>query len=841
MWRQETHPQGRRGWLWDLVALLVLALSSALFLKLVPDGLPPYGGDVVVHVYPMLSLLAHGLHSGRPVLWNAYAAGGYPLAPYSALALYPPVAIALLLLPVSTAIGALYLLYVFVLGAGMYWLGSDLGLSRPARLLAAFTVAWGGFVAAHIYAGHIFELGAICPLPIAFLLLRRAITRQCIVDALWCGGVLGLMALAAGIQFLPFALLPLPALALWHTLLRLRAGGRAAWPLGLLALSGMVGLAVSAAYLLPFGEILGYTLRAASVPYDVAAAQSLPWGGLTMFVAPDALGNAAANTYWPANRFQPYFHEIYAYAGLLPLLLAPAALARCRAARPYGALALAALLVMLGGNTPLYRLFYDLHLPGSALFRVPARAGYVLDFALAVLAGYGLDALRAPTAGRMAQNAEGHLPERGRARPQFTPGAGEDARAPAPTLRSRCAVLLARWPLLGALAPGLVLALCTIVGLLTVGAGALAVPSAGRSLALSAALRLFLALALGLGACFLVRRDRRLSLLLPVLAMCDLYTANAVLFRPTDPAVYFRGIAAARVLPPPGSGYRFWARDNAIPPGLSMITHTSLDVQDPAPLAEADYWRLSHPGEVARADGNNVVTGRDRILDYVPFFLRLFGVRTILSDTPLSDAALHPAGRIVSRRWIAPGGAYWNVAWLTATSYVYDNPSALPGTFVAPRAVRVPDATGALSTTQQVDLRQVVVLSGGPDTMPGILAPIREWWAGWLAAAPENRRDAVADGGRSGGYLVVDDGWFPGWRATVDGHETPVWRADYLLRAVRIPPGHHRVDMVYAPLVYLLGASITLVASASLILLALARVALRLRARRPVWAVAKVG
>src|SRR5439155_25821585 len=117
-----------------------------------------------------------------------------------------------------------------------------------------------------------------------------------------------------------------------------------------------------------------------------------PWGGLVMLVAPNAFGNAAAATYWPASRFGPYFHEIYAYAGLLPLLLAPVALLRCRAARPYGLLAFLALLVMLGGGTPLYRLLYNL--PGGELLRAPARAGLVLDLALALLAGFGLDALR---------------------------------------------------------------------------------------------------------------------------------------------------------------------------------------------------------------------------------------------------------------------------------------------------------------------------------------------------------------------------------------------------------------------------------------------------------------
>ena len=82
-----------------------------------------------------------------------------------------------------------------------------------------------------------------------------------------------------------------------------------------------------------------------------------------------------------------------------------------------------------------------------------------------------------------------------------------------------------------------------------------------------------------------------------------------------------------------------------------------------------------------------------------------------------------------------------------------------------------------------------------------------------------------SDGGRRGGYLVIDDGWFPGWIATVDGRERPVLRADYLLRAVRLPPGHHLVRLVYAPLTYLLGATITLVTALALLVFAITKIA----------------
>lgn len=768
----------RPGWAWDLAAVLALLILPAIMLKELPGGLPPYGGDVVLHVYPLFSLLAAGLHAGRPALWNFYAAGGYPLAPYSALAVDPPVAAALLALPVTAAIAALYAFDLAVMGLGMYWLAAELGLSRPARLLAACTFAYGGFVAAHAYAGHLLELDAVCWLPVAYLLLRRAITRHSWPYAAWCGATSGLMVLAAGLQFLPFALAPLPALALWRLVVCVRAHAsfwRAAWPAVALLLAGLVAAALAAVLLLPFWELLGGTLRSAAVPYATATAQSLPsWQGLLLFAAPNALGNPATGSYWPASRFGPYFHEIYAYAGLLPLLLAPVALARRRAALPYAALALLSLLVMLGWHTPLYLVIY--HLPGGGLFRAPARAGLVVDFALAIVAAYGLDALRESTRG------------------------------------------------LGRLLAPVALALLALLAVLLAAAnGAFGVPAAGHATALAGAGRLAAALSLGLVAWVGLRWDRRLAGVLPALALLDLATANGPLLQPTDPARYYSHVEAAGTLPPGAGAYRLWARDNAILPGLGMVTRRLYDVQDFAPLALRDYWQVSHPSEAARTGDQAVVTGRDTIRDTVPFFLNLFGVRTIFSDVPLSDPALRLAGRVTTLRWTIPGGADWNMHPVRATSLLYRNTAALPRSFVAPRAISIDDPAAALAALQRgaVDLKQTAVLSRSPAPATGAVAAAQRAWAAWLSAAPENTLTTVAAAGPRGGYLVIDDGWFPGWTATVDGHEAPMQRADYLLREVRLPPGRHIVRLVYAPLPYLVGMLMTLVTAVALLILAM--------------------
>jgi uncharacterized membrane protein YfhO len=64
----------------------------------------------------------------------------------------------------------------------------------------------------------------------------------------------------------------------------------------------------------------------------------------------------------------------------------------------------------------------------------------------------------------------------------------------------------------------------------------------------------------------------------------------------------------------------------------------------------------------------------------------------------------------------------------------------------------------------------------------------------------------------AGGWLVLSDAWYPGWRATLDGLATRLYRADYLFRSVWVPPGNHTVTFEYRPVSFWAGAALSLTA-----------------------------
>jgi len=156
------------------------------------------------------------------------------------------------------------------------------------------------------------------------------------------------------------------------------------------------------------------------------------------------------------------------------------------------------------------------------------------------------------------------------------------------------------------------------------------------------------------------------------------------------------------------------------------------------------------------------------------------------------------------------------VAYRSPTVTVYRNPYLLPRAYIVCRA-RVLDPEQALREIGSADFdpTQEVILeppalsqAAGCDWQPATV----------LRSAPN--RVTIGTSLAQPGYLVLADTFYPGWRASVDGHQADILRANYAFRAVQLTAGEHEVAFEYRPGSLVAGV-ICSAAAASLVVAAL--------------------
>ncbi|MCW5558086.1 MAG: YfhO family protein, partial [Verrucomicrobiae bacterium] len=95
-------------------------------------------------------------------------------------------------------------------------------------------------------------------------------------------------------------------------------------------------------------------------------------------------------------------------------------------------------------------------------------------------------------------------------------------------------------------------------------------------------------------------------------------------------------------------------------------------------------------------------------------------------------------------------------------------------------------------------------LVSGTNAVPG-QAAIAQW---------KPRRVTLRTTAATPSVLLLNDRWDAAWHATVDGRETQILRANYLMRGVAVPAGDHTVEFVYAPSMRMLWVTLSAMAVA---------------------------
>ncbi|MDP2718645.1 MAG: YfhO family protein, partial [Dehalococcoidia bacterium] len=155
---------------------------------------------------------------------------------------------------------------------------------------------------------------------------------------------------------------------------------------------------------------------------------------------------------------------------------------------------------------------------------------------------------------------------------------------------------------------------------------------------------------------------------------------------------------------------------------------------------------------------------------------------------------------------------------------IYLNHGALPRAWIVHRAEIVPDIEQTLDLIFRgsFDPRQTVILSGDSPIEPVNIASTGEGMDGVDIERYTANEVVLKTTSTQEGYLVLADQYFPGWKAEVDGIQVKIARANYVSRAVHLPPGAHRVVFRYIPDSYLKGLVISMFSLSFAVLITLA-------------------
>ncbi len=152
-----------------------------------------------------------------------------------------------------------------------------------------------------------------------------------------------------------------------------------------------------------------------------------------------------------------------------------------------------------------------------------------------------------------------------------------------------------------------------------------------------------------------------------------------------------------------------------------------------------------------------------------------------------------------------------NLVFEEGTARIYLNQDYFDRAFFVPEAIiaETPEAALRGIKTHQNELDRVAILELGNQPEPPDLGSGLENKGTIKITNYDLNRVELQTSNDSAGFLLLADTYYPGWRARLDGEPTPLYQADYLFRAIYLPPGDHLVAFSFLPPDFVAGAMIS--------------------------------
>ncbi|MDR0787258.1 MAG: YfhO family protein [Gemmatimonadota bacterium] len=745
-----------------LAAVIYFGLSLLYFLPAFLPGHHLFGTDYLAGGYFFMEFVSNRLAEGSLPKWVPYIYGGLPLLANPGSTFFPVRLIADYFLPTTWILPLIFVVQFGFGGLGTYLLTRELGCRKWVAFLAGLAFEFTGITLSSVYAGHDGRVIAATFAPLVFFFLHRGIRTGRAGPFVGMAATIGFSLLSFQIQSNYYLLI---AASIWALFCLFHLGVvkekktlRKTVTMGLVAVA--FGFVLASVNFLPFLDYVPQSPRGAEGGrgYEYSIGFSMPPEELLSVAVPEQAG--VLQNYQGRNPFKLHTE----YLGALVVVLGVLSFSLSRKNRYwwfFGALGLFALSISFGGNTPLYRLYYEF-LPGTARFRAPSLSFFLFALSAVVMAAITLE--------RLAGAREAKEFRRGSAA-----GSRKAPRADGQgglTGKSEGAST-------AALRPGVWLAAVVAVSI----AGVVLAASGGGSSPHDAAVvtgwaRFALFTALVSGGIWLwwtgKLRTTVFVTLVSVVTVADLWIVGRNFFETVPPPdVTFARDDVVDFLERQGNRDRVWV----LPFGSGVYQN------------QGNYLMRFGIEQAGGEHGNSlqryhefVGAGQEVYVDWHNLlenqtFLDAANIRYIISMVELNSPRLREVHR--------------------GSAIVYENLSALPRAYLVEDVITPPDTTSAISIISAPDFdptRSAVVYGAAPGTFPA--GPL-EGSADIVESTPD--RIVIRTRSSRPALLVLSDNWYDGWVATVNGSETPVYRANHTFRGVRVGEGESEVVFEFHP------------------------------------------
>ena len=706
--------------------------------------------------------------------WNPYLFGGMPFAAAMHGDIFYPTFLLRMLMPTDAAMTWSFMIHLFLAGFFTFRFLRASGFGFYGSLIGGAGYMMSGQLASLVSPGHDGKLTVSALFPLGLWMLTLGMRR----GKRWSWGVLALTVALAVLsphpQLLQYMLLASAAFTIHLAVSMLRKGdvgvGRVFARMAFALCAVAVGLAAGAIQYVPVLEYVAWSPRSGGLA-DYATAVSYGWPMKELFDAYLPQFTGMIEGYWGANAI----HLHSDYAGAIVLLLAGAAFGGLKQDPRRGFILfwavtlVIALLWALGGDTPFYRIPYAI-VPGTKYFRAPATVFFVGSLGLCVLAATGAErVLRRELSLRYTLGWLGF---------------------------AAMVVVLAMTGVLNDFAQAL--AADELVDLVISNSPQVTL-GAWRSFA-------FVLLA---AVVILVYRKGRIPLAaagagLAILTAADGWSVMRKYWIFSEPAsvVYASDPAIEKVKADPQPS-RVLALE------LENNPRRDTNLQGDGLMIHRVRTVLGYHGN--QLNFYNMLLQKDQDFQQVfnPQIWQLLNVKYLMTNS--ADVGRYFPGA----QWVI--GPVRNAAGTSV--YLYRLPGENPYAWVTPTFVEADDdAVAATIFNAGFDLRQAALFAphdqiAGPDSAGAAIAGAP---AGARVTSYEPGRVSLelAEGAAEGSALLVSENYYPGWRATVDGKEVPVGRANITLVGVPLTEGARKVELTFDSLTYQRGKLITLLALA---------------------------